>query len=64
PDLEEPEITYLFFTIERRSGEFATWGRMNAGFLKDLRRQLLIWRLVTVEAKARLTEESRLLLEA
>ncbi len=63
PDLGEPEITYLFFTIERRSGEFATWGRMNAGFLKDLRRQLLIWRLVTVEAKARLTEESRVLLE-
>lgn len=62
PDKEEGEITYLFFTITRKSGEFQTWHRMNLGFLKDLRKQLLIWRLVTPEAKARLTEEGRALL--
>jgi hypothetical protein len=57
PDPEEGDITYLFFTITRRSGEFQTWHRMNLGFLKDLRKQLLIWRLVTPEAKKRLTRE-------
>ena len=62
PDAEEPNITYLFFTITRKSGEFATWHRMNLGFLKDLRKQLLIWRLVTPEEKKRLNEEGEALL--
>ncbi|MGD2175464.1 MAG: ABC transporter permease, partial [Candidatus Brocadiaceae bacterium] len=63
PDPEEGDITYLFFTITRKSGEFQTWHRMNLGFLKDLRKQLLIWRLVTPEAKRRLTREGEELLE-
>lgn len=63
PDPEEPQITYLFFTITRKSGEFQTWQRMNLGFLKDLRKQLLIWRLVTPDAKKRLTEEGAALLQ-
>ncbi|MFW6044119.1 MAG: FtsX-like permease family protein [Planctomycetota bacterium] len=58
PDEEEPEITYLYFTITRKTGEFATWGRMNKGFLKDLRKQLLIWRLVTPEEKQRLSDKA------
>ncbi len=62
PDSEEPDITYLFFTITRKSGEFATWHRMNLGFLKDLRKQLLIWRLVLPEEKKRLAEEGEELL--
>ena len=62
PDEEEPEITYLYFTLTRKSGEFATWHRMNRGFLKDLRKQLLIWRLVTPEEKQRLAEEAQELL--
>jgi len=57
PDEEEGEISYLFFTITRISGEFQTWHRMNMGFLKDLRKQLLIWRLVTPEAKRELADE-------
>jgi hypothetical protein len=64
PDPEEGQITYLFFTITRNSGEFQTWYRMNLGFLKDLRKQLLIWRLVTAKAKARLTAEGEKLLES
>ncbi|MFO8006833.1 MAG: FtsX-like permease family protein [Candidatus Brocadiia bacterium] len=63
PDPEEGEITYLFFTITRKSGEFQTWHRMNLGFLKDLRKQLLIWRLVTPEAKKRLARQAMELLE-
>ena len=63
PDPDEGDITYLFFTITRKSGEFQTWHRMNLGFLKDLRKQLLIWRLVTPEAKKRLTIEGTDLLE-
>ena len=63
PDSEEPEITYLFFRITRKSGEFATWHRMNLGFLRDLRKQLLIWRLVTADEKERLTKEGATLIE-
>ncbi len=63
PDPDQGEITYLFFTITRKSGEFQTWHRMNLGFLKDLRKQLLIWRLVTPEAKRRLAEEGADLIE-
>jgi len=62
PDEEEPEITYLRFTIERRSGEFQVWHRMNMGFLRDMRKQLLIWRLVAPEEKERLAEEGRAIL--
>jgi hypothetical protein len=63
PDEEEPDITYLFFTITRKSGEFATWHRMNLGFLKDLRKQLLIWRLVAEEEKERLLKEGEEILQ-
>ncbi|MFO7957873.1 MAG: M28 family peptidase [Candidatus Brocadiia bacterium] len=63
PDPEEGDISYLFFTITRKSGEFQTWHRMNLGFLKDLRKQLLIWRLVTPEAKKRLSQEGEELLD-
>jgi hypothetical protein len=62
PDEEEPVITYLYFTIWRLSGEFETWHRMNMGFLKDLRKQLLIWRLVTDEEKNRLKAEGAAML--
>lgn len=63
PDPEEPVIAYLNFTLWRKSGEFETWHRMNMGFLKDLRKQLLIWRLVTPEEKERLKAEGLALIE-
>ena len=59
PDAEEPDISYLLFTIVRLSGEFQTWHRMNIGFLKVLRKQMLIWRLVTPHEKVRLTREGQ-----
>jgi hypothetical protein len=62
PDPEEPNISFLFFTITRKSGEFATWHRMNMGFLKDLRKQLLIWRLVTPDEKKRLAGQGEAIL--
>ena len=62
PTPEEPEITELHFTIRRKSGEFQTWNRMNIGFLRDLRKQLLIWRLVTPEEKERFAEEGSAIL--
>jgi hypothetical protein len=62
PDAEEPDISYLMFRITRKSGEFATWHRMNMGFLKDLRKQLLIWRLVTPDEKKRLAQEGEAIL--
>jgi len=54
PDDEKVDV--LRFNIQRASGEVDTWRRMNTGFLKDLRKQLLIWRLVEAEYKRELTE--------
>jgi len=62
PAPEEPEITDLFFTIVRKSGEFQTWHRMNMGFMRDLRKQLLIWRLVTPQQKLEFTRQGEALI--
>lgn len=53
PDDEKVDV--LRFHIHRESGEVDTWRRMNTGFFKDLRKQLLIWRLVEASYKRELT---------
>ena len=52
---DDEKVNVLRFHIQRASGEVDTWRRMNTGFLKDLRKQLLIWRLVEPEYKTDLT---------
>lgn len=63
PDPSDPNIYVLKFTIQRVSGEVDTWRRINGGFLKDVRKQLLIWRLVDPEEKKKLHERARHMLE-
>ena len=52
---DDPEVDVMRFFIDRASGEVDTWRRMNTGFLKDIRKQLLIWRLVEPAYKLDLT---------
>jgi ABC-type lipoprotein release transport system permease subunit len=52
---DDAKVDVFRFHIQRVSGEVDTWRRMNTGFLKDLRKQLLIWRLVEPEYKRELT---------
>ena len=52
---DDPSVDVMRFFIDRASGEVDTWRRMNTGFLKDIRKQLLIWRLVEPAYKLELT---------
>jgi hypothetical protein len=52
---DDPAVDVMRFFIDRASGEVDTWRRMNTGFLKDIRKQLLIWRLVEAAYKLDLT---------
>jgi hypothetical protein len=47
----EPGLYELQLRLERRSGEIAAWKRVNAGFMTELRKQLLVWRTIKPEAQ-------------
>ena len=61
PQPTDPICT-IKFTIHRLSGEVETWRRMNLGFLKAIRKQMLIWRLVDAEHKAQYDQQGNDLL--
>ena len=49
--------------IDRLSGEHASWKRVNQRFMNVIRKQFLIWRTVTPEAKEEYRKEGRRMLE-
>ena len=51
-------------TIHRLSGEDASWRRVNQRFMNAIRKQFLIWRTVSPEAKEAYREEGRRMLGA
>ena len=51
-------------TIQRLSGEDASWRRVNQRFMNAIRKQFLIWRTVSPEAKEEYRQEGRSMLEA
>ena len=54
PSTTDERLHILRFHIHRTGGEQDTWQRMNAGFLRAIRKQLLVWRLVPKERKREL----------
>jgi len=42
----EPGLYELQLKLVRQSGEIAAWKRTNRGFISDLRKQLLVWRMI------------------
>lgn len=52
----------LSLTIDRLSGDRASWRRVNQGFVNGLRKQFLIWRTVPAEDRERYGEKGRGLL--
>ncbi len=46
PVEENMDYLEIKVTMERRSGEEQVWQRINASFLHDLRKQLLVWRSI------------------
>lgn len=47
----EPGLYELQLRLERRSGEIAAWKRVNREFMTDLRKQLLLWRVIKPEGQ-------------
>ncbi|HUW32554.1 MAG TPA: FtsX-like permease family protein [Planctomycetota bacterium] len=62
PPAPNDPICTIKFTIHRLSGEVETWRRMNLGFLKAIRKQMLIWRLVDGEHKVQYDTDGKKLL--
>ena len=59
----DDKVCTIKFTIHRLSGEVETWRRMNFGFLKAIRKQMLIWRLVDAEHKVEFDQQGQKVLE-
>ncbi len=55
-------IYTLSLTIDRLSGDAASWRRVNQNFMNLLRKQFLIWRTVQPEDKAQYTEKGQMML--
>lgn len=45
----EPGLYELQLKLVRQSGEISAWKRTNRGFISDLRKQLLVWRMIKPE---------------
>lgn len=56
PSPTDERLHLMRFHIHRESGEHDTWQRMNTGFLRAIRKQLLVWRLVSHDRKKELRE--------
>jgi hypothetical protein len=55
----EYNIYTLSLTIDRLSGDAASWRRVNQGFMNALRKQFLIWRTVDAPDKATYREKGQ-----
>jgi hypothetical protein len=58
----EHNIFTMALTIDRLSGDAASWRRVNQGFMNTLRKQFLIWRTVGAPDRAKYTEKGQKLL--
>ncbi len=58
----EHNIFTMALTIDRLSGDAASWRRVNQGFMNVLRKQFLIWRTVEPPDRARYTEKGKKML--
>lgn len=56
-------IYKIVITINRESGQFTTWQRMNRGFLNTLRKRCLVWRTITPAQKEKYREEGLEMME-
>ncbi|MHC1743037.1 MAG: FtsX-like permease family protein [Syntrophobacteraceae bacterium] len=51
PSIENPGYLEIAIQMIRLSGERSAWARANKNFIKALRKQMLLWRLLDQEAK-------------
>ena len=58
----EHDIFTLSLTIDRLSGDAASWRRVNQGFMNTLRKQFLIWRTISPPARRGYEERANELL--
>ncbi|MFT5368064.1 MAG: hypothetical protein ACI8V2_003027, partial [Candidatus Latescibacterota bacterium] len=60
--MEEYDIFTLTLSLERLSGDSASWQRVNQSFINALRKQFLIWRTVETADKVRYREKGERIL--
>jgi hypothetical protein len=48
---EDPKVYQTRMKLTRVSGENEAWAKMNNRFLKHIRKQFLLWRLLTPEER-------------
>ncbi|OGG54706.1 MAG: hypothetical protein A3F84_27640 [Candidatus Handelsmanbacteria bacterium RIFCSPLOWO2_12_FULL_64_10] len=53
------DIYAMELTLERLSGDASSWKRCNQRFMNVIRKQFLIWRTISAEAKDQYREEGR-----
>lgn len=61
-ETEDSGITRLEVVIERVSGDYSDWKRMNRGFISLLRKQFLIWRTIPDAVRDRYSKQGEELL--
>ncbi|WP_163340286.1 FtsX-like permease family protein [Desulfopila sp. IMCC35008] len=54
PAAEGQDYLSIRITLKRKSGEAGIWHRINSVFLHDIRKQLLVWRSLSIEAHTEL----------
>jgi hypothetical protein len=52
PSEHDPGYLEIAIFLTRLSGERSGWARANKRFVKDLRKRILLWRLLDAESKA------------
>ena len=60
PSYTNPGYLELAIFLTRLSGEHSAWERANKRFIKELRKQMLLWRLLDAETKAGYTRRSEI----
>jgi hypothetical protein len=51
PSLDNPGYLEISLLMTRLSGERSAWARANRNFIKALRKQMLLWRLLDARAR-------------
>jgi hypothetical protein len=56
---EEEEVYQITLDVHREAGDVASWKRVNRRFLNLIRKQLLIWRTFSADARGEFHERGR-----
>jgi len=59
----EYDVYMIHLRLQLISGDMASWKRINRRFLKDIRKQFLIWRTIPIDEKDNYTQRGKTMLK-